>query len=150
MAGVWGADRVGVRLSPLGTFNGMSDSDPAATFGHAATELDRFGLAYLHLVEQFGGDPLTDGQRAVLARVRERWHGAYVANGAYDGEGAADAVARGWATAVAFGVPFIANPDLPLRLLRKVPLAQPDKETFYTGGQRGYVDYPPAALPKAA
>jgi N-ethylmaleimide reductase len=150
VAGVWGADRVGVRLSPLGTFNGMSDSDPAATFGHAAAELDRLGLAYLHLVEQFGEEPLSDADRAVLAAVRERWHGPYVANGSYDGAKAAEVVASGWATAVAFGVPFIANPDLPLRLLQRLPLAEADKATFYAGGQRGYVDYPAAGLREAA
>jgi N-ethylmaleimide reductase len=147
---VWGADRVGVRLSPLGTFNGMSDSDPATTFGHAVAELDRLGLAYLHLVEQFGDAALSDADRAVLAAVRERWHGPYIANGAYDGERAAEAVESGWATAVAFGVPFIANPDLPLRLLQGLPLAEADQETFYTGGHHGYIDYPAATLRQAA
>lgn len=149
VAGVWGADRVGVRLSPLGTFNGMSDSDPAATFGHAVSELDRLGLAYLHLVEQFG-EKLGEAQQRVLSSLRERWHGAYIANGAYDGAQAAEAVERGWATAVAFGVPFIANPDLPSRLLQRAALAEADKATFYTGGERGYIDYPPATLREAA
>ena len=145
---VWDADRVGVRLSPLGAFNGMSDSDPATTFGHAVAELDRLGLAYLHLVEQFGG-PLTGEQEAILRSIRKRWHGPYIANGAYDGPRAAVAVASGWATAVAFGVPFIANPDLPLRLLQGTPLAKANRETFYAGGRRGYVDYEPAALEAA-
>ena len=147
---VWGSDRVGVRLSPLGTFNGMSDRDPATTFGTAVELLDPMGLAYLHLVEQFGPKPPSEADRAVLREVRGRWHGAYVANGAYDGARAAEAVASGWATAVAFGVPFIANPDLPLRLLEGVDLTQADKATFYAGGRRGYVDYPPAALAEAA
>jgi N-ethylmaleimide reductase len=150
VAGVWGADRVGVRLSPLGTFNGMSDSDPATTFGLAVTALDRLGLAYLHLVEQFGAESLSDAEHAVLAAVRERWHGPYIANGAYNGERAAEAIEKGWATAVAFGVPFIANPDLPLRLLQGLPLAEADQGTFYTGGRHGYVDYPAAGLPQAA
>lgn len=149
VASVWGADRVGVRLSPLGTFNGMSDSDPVRTFGHAVAELDRLGLAYLHMVEQFG-EPLSDEDRAVLGAIRERWHGSYIANGGYDGERAAEAVANGWAAAVAFGVPFIANPDLPLRLLRGLPLAQADRATFYQGGERGYADYPAAEWREAA
>ena len=147
---VWGADRVGVRLSPLGTFNGMSDSDPAATFGHAVEALDRLGLAYLHLVEQFGPEPLTAEQHAILRRVRGRWHRFYVANGAYDGERAATAVASGWADAVAFGEPFIANPDLPRRLLEGAPLAEPDRRTYYGGDQRGYTDYPSLEEPRAA
>lgn len=150
VAEVWGADRVGVRLSPLGTFNGMSDSDPRATFGHAVAQLDRLGLAYLHLVEKFAGERGTDAEQAILAALRERWHGSYVANGAYDGERAAAAVRDGWADAVAFGVPFIANPDLPLRLRDRMPLAQADRETFYTGGERGYIDYPAASLNEAA
>jgi N-ethylmaleimide reductase len=141
---IWGADRVGVRLSPLGSFNGMSDSDPGTTFGAAVDALGGFGLAYLHLVEQMGG-PLPPEQQAVLKGIRERWHGPYVANGAYDAARGAQAVASGWATAVAYGVPFLANPDLPLRLLTEVPLNDPDKATFYGGDAKGYVDYPAAA-----
>ncbi|HEX6013810.1 MAG TPA: alkene reductase [Geminicoccaceae bacterium] len=147
---VWGADRVGVRLSPLGTFNGMSDSDPAATFGHAVEALDRLGLAYLHLVEQFGPEPLTAQQHAILRSIRGRWRGFYVANGAYDGERAAAVVASGWAGAVAFGEPFIANPDLPRRLLEGAPLAEPDRKTYYGGDQRGYTDYRSLEEPRAA
>jgi 2,4-dienoyl-CoA reductase-like NADH-dependent reductase (Old Yellow Enzyme family) len=141
---VWGADRVGVRLSPLGTFNGMSDGDPAGTFGTAVDALGGFGLAYLHLVEQMGG-PLTPEQHAVLKGIRGRWHGPYVANGAYDAARGAQAVASGWATSVAYGVPFLANPDLPLRLLTDAELNEADKATFYGGDAKGYVDYPAAA-----
>jgi N-ethylmaleimide reductase len=147
---VWGADRVGVRLSPLGSFNGMSDSDPAATFGEAVEALGGFGLAYLHLVEQFGPAPLTADELAVLRGIRARWHGPYVANGAYDAGRGAEAVASGWATAVAYGVPFLANPDLPLRYLTGGELNTPDKETFYGGDQKGYVDYPAEAEQRIA
>jgi N-ethylmaleimide reductase len=146
---VWGADRVGVRLSPLGTFNGMSDSDPATTFGTAVAALDGFGLAYLHLVEQFGA-PLSEADQAIIEGIRGRWHGAYIANGAYDAARGAAAVASGWATAVAYGVPFIANPDLPLRLLTGAELAASDEETYYAGDAKGYVDYPPIAEQRLA
>ena len=141
---VWGAERVGVRLSPLGDFNGMSDGDPAATFGAAVDGLDGFGLAYLHLVERMGG-PLAPEQQDILKSIRERWHGPYIANGAYDGVRGAEAVASGWATAVAYGVPYLANPDLPLRLLTGAELNEPDKATFYGGDAKGYVDYPAVA-----
>jgi N-ethylmaleimide reductase len=146
VAEVWGADRVGVRLSPLGSFNGMSDSDPAATFGHAAQALNRFGLAYLHMVEQFGA-PLSQEQQAVLKRIRERWDGPYLANGGYDAERGAAAIRSGWATAITYGKPFIGNPDLPLRFLAEAPLNEPDAKTFYGGDAHGYTDYPATALP---
>ena len=146
---VWGADRVGVRLSPFGTFNGMSDSDPARTFGTAIEALNGFGLAFLHLVERFGGT-LTQEQEEILGSLRRAWHGAYVANGGYGGATGAAAVASGHATAVAYGVPFIANPDLPLRLLTGAALAEADKATFYGGDAHGYVDYPAAAEERLA
>lgn len=135
-AKVWGEDRVGVRLSPFNSFNGMSDSDPRATFGHAVAQLDKLGLAYLHMVE--GAAP---EQQASLEAIRGRWSGTYIANAAYDGERAAAAIRNGWADAVAFGQPFIANPDLPLRLLAGAPLAAADSATFYGGDERGYTDY---------
>jgi N-ethylmaleimide reductase len=150
VAEVWGPERVGVRLSPLGTFNGMSDSDPAATFGHAVSALDRLGLAYLHMVEPFGPEPLSAEQKAILRSIRERWHGAYIANGAYDASRGAEALRSGWATAVSYGVPFIGNPDLPLRFLTGAALAEADRSTFYGGDARGYVDYPPIARAEAA
>jgi N-ethylmaleimide reductase len=147
---VWGAERVGVRLSPLGAFNGMADSDPATTFGAAVEALGGFDLAYLHLVEQIGPVPLTDAEHAVLRGIRERWHDPYIANGAYDAARGAEVVASGWATAVAYGVPFLANPDLPLRYLTGGELNAPDKATFYGGDAKGYVDYPADAEEQVA
>jgi N-ethylmaleimide reductase len=141
---VWGADRVGVRLSPLGSFNGMADSDPAATFGAAVEALGGFGLAYLHLVEQSGA-PLTAAEKVTLRSIRELWRGPYVANGDYDAARGAEAVASGWATAVAYGKLFLANPDLPLRYLAGSELNEPDQQTFYGGDAKGYVDYPVTA-----
>ncbi|MEW4568529.1 alkene reductase [Tautonia sp. JC769] len=143
VVGVWGPDRVGVRLSPNGTFNDMGDSDPAATFGVAARGLDGLGLAYLHLVEALPGD-VRHGATGRLdsAFFRPLFRKAIIANGGYD-RGRAEAVLRAEdADLVAFGVPFIANPDLPERLRIGAPLNTPDPSSFYGGDERGYTDYP--------
>lgn len=138
VADVWGGDRVGVRFSPGSAYNGMSDSDPAGTFGHAAAALNRFGLAYLHVVE-----PLSTAEEARVAPVvRRAFRGPLVLNGGYDRAAADAAIARGAADLVAFGTAFLANPDLPARLARDAPLNAPDRATFYGGGDRGYTDYP--------
>jgi N-ethylmaleimide reductase len=140
---VAGADRVGVRFSPLGS-NARLDSDPRSTFGHAAAELDRFGLAYLHVVDPV--DPshrmaAPDGAR-IAPLLRSRFRGPLIVNGGY-GRDTGDAVIRsGAADLVAFGIPFIANPDLVERFADGAPLNAPDPRTFYTGGATGYVDYP--------
>lgn len=138
VSGVWGPDRVGVRLSPLGTFNSMSDSDPGSHFGRIVAALNGLDLAYLHLVEEGPGPDAP----AIIARIRASWTGFYIANGGYDLARAATAVAGGHADAVAFGKPYVSNPDLPVRFRRNAPLAAPDAATFYAGGARGYVDYP--------
>jgi N-ethylmaleimide reductase len=138
--GVWGADRIGVRLSPLGNFNSMSDSDPASTFGHVAESLGRYGLAYLHVVE--GGHESADGPFD-WAELKRRFGGPYMANGSYDRVRAEAVLAEGRADLVSFATPYIANPDLAERLRLGVPLTQPDRATFYGGDARGYTDYPP-------
>lgn len=140
--GVWGADRVGVRLSPFGAFNDMADSDPVTTFGTAAAAMSELKLAYLHMVE--GTPAEQDGIRT----IRAKFDGFYVACGGYDRQRALDAVASGHADAVAFATLYISNPDLVERLRRNAPLAQPDRDTFYQGGAKGYADYP--SLPLAA
>jgi len=142
VAGVWGADRVGVRLSPVNSFNDISDTDPEATFGFVARELNRFGLAYLHVVEtdDMTGGSATDGYDT--RAVRDNFAGVYIANGGYDQDRAEEALASGAADLVAFGKPFIANPDLPERFRRGAPLNKADPETFYGGDARGYTDYP--------
>ena len=144
VTGVWGPDRVGVRLSPLNPFNSMTDSDPASHFGRAVAALNGLGLAYLHLVEP---GPGAEGQD-ILTRIRASWTGFYVANGGYTPDTAALALASGHADAIAFGKPFISNPDLTDRLRGNAPLTTPDVATFYMGGAKGYVDYP--ALSRAA
>jgi N-ethylmaleimide reductase len=137
VAGVWGADRVGVRLSPTGAFNTMSDSDPAATFGFAARALDRFGLAYLHVVEPVGSPaPL------VAPLLRAAFRGPFILNGGYNLETGNAALAAGEADLISFGVLFLSNPDLPERFAEGATLNPVDQGTFYQGGEKGYIDYP--------
>jgi N-ethylmaleimide reductase len=138
VADVWGGDRVGVRFSPTGAYNGMSDSDPAGTFGYAAHALNRFGLAYLHVTE-----PVDTPEAARVAPLlRQVFRGPLVLNGGYDRAAADAAIAAGAADLVAFGTAFLANPDLPARLAAGARLNTPDRATFYGGDARGYTDYP--------
>jgi N-ethylmaleimide reductase len=150
---VWGADRVGVRLAPSGTYGSMSDSDPAATFGYVASRLDRLGIAYLHVVEPRikGIEEIAKGQAPTAAQhLRQKFSRALIAAGGFTGESAAAIVAAGDADLVAFGRHFIANPDLPERLRRNLPLTRYDRSTFYGGDGRGYIDYPRAAVASVA
>jgi len=141
VTGVWGADRVGVRLSPINSFNSMSDSDPDATFGYAASRLSPYGLAYLHVVEaDFAGANST--QRYDREALRKAFDGVYIANGGYDRPRALQAIESGNADLVSFGAPYIANPDLVERFALDAPLNKPDPATFYGGDERGYLDYP--------
>ncbi len=142
---VFGADRVGIRLAPLSTVNDISDSNPEALFTHLVAELNRFRLAYLHLVEG-----ITRGPREVeggfdLAKLRRLFQGVYMANNGYTRELALAARQHNTADLIAFGRPFIANPDLVERLRRNAPLNTPDTETFYGGAEHGYLDYPALA-----
>jgi N-ethylmaleimide reductase len=141
---VWGGDRVGVRISPRGTFNSMHTSDREGTARYVAGALNRFNLAYLHVVEQLAGNGLDtpDAEPRLTPVIRELFQGPLVVNGGYDRETAEEAITRGAADAVAFGVPFLANPDLPERLREGAPLNEPDHATFYGGDGRGYTDYP--------
>jgi len=133
---VWGAERVGLRISPRGEFNDMRDSDPAALFGRVAMIAGRKGLAYLHVVEPVGTeDPLAPQLRAAFG-------GPLMLNGGFDGAAAAAALAAGDGDLVSFGAPFLANPDLPVRLRTGAPLNTPNRDTFYGGTAKGYTDYP--------
>ncbi len=138
VVGVWGAERVGVRLSPQGAFNDMNDSDPAATFGHAAAELGARKLAYLHLVEPIG----VNGAPPLGPLLRQRFGGPIILNGGYGRDSAAEALAAGAAELISFGAIYLANPDLPDRFAQSAPLNKPDPATFYTEGEKGYTDYP--------
>ncbi len=139
---VFPADRIGVRLSPLGQANDMSDSNPEATFSAAYRMLSDRKLAYLHAIEQFYGQDTVDEERALLKRLRALYDGVFVGNGAYDAKRARHAIAEGDADAITFGRPFIANPDLPERFRLGAELNEPDQEKFYGGGREGYTDYP--------
>jgi N-ethylmaleimide reductase len=139
---VWGPERVGVRLSPLNPFNDIADSTPAETFGYAIDQLNRLQLAFLDLVEQLPQDDTKGGARLDARYFRRSWGQALAANRGYDAERANALLAEGAADLVAFGVPFLANPDLPERFRRGAPLNQPDRSTFYGGSDAGYTDYP--------
>ena len=139
---VWGAGRVGVRLSPSGTFNDMHDSDPLATFGYAAEALNRFGLAYLHLIEVVEADLRHGGTEVPTSYLRDRFTGTLIVNGGYDLDKSNAVLSSHKADLVAFGTLFIANPDLPQRFALNAPLNPADPSTFYGGGEKGYIDYP--------
>ena len=142
VAGAWSADRVGVRLSPTGNYNDMADSDPAATFGTAAREINRFGLAYLHVTEALPGSPMHVPLPPVAPTLRLAFRGPMIVNGGYDAATADAAIGKGEADLVAFGVPFLANPDFVARARTGAPLNQPDYTTLYTQTDKGYLDYP--------
>lgn len=142
---VWGGDRVGVRISPLSKFGDIWDSNPQVLFTHVVEQLNRFNLAYLHVIE---GD--TGGDRDVpngfdLQILRTLFNGAYMANNGYDADLADQRVTAKQADLVAFGRLFLANPDLVARIRLGAPMNALDQATMYGGGAHGYVDYPTLA-----
>jgi N-ethylmaleimide reductase len=153
---VFGPGRVGVRLSPSGTFGDVRDSDPRGTFGYLVTELGRRyggGLAYIHVMEAMRGDGTDEGKPIPgyapipAAFFRPMFKGALVTNSGFTFEKSQTYLREGWADAVAFGTAFIANPDLPARFAamargQSVPLNEPNPATFYSPGPEGYTDYP--------
>jgi N-ethylmaleimide reductase len=142
VAGVFGASRVGYKLSPYFPGYSMSDSNPIATFTYIAKELGKRGIGYLHVSEAIAGPMKVDGTVRVTPLIRDVFDGTMIVNGGYDAATAEAAIARGEADLVAFGVPFIANPDLPLRYRKQAALNAPDMATFYAGEAKGYTDYP--------
>jgi N-ethylmaleimide reductase len=141
VTGAWDADHIGVRVSPVGPFNGLDDPESAEMGLHVATELAARGIAFLHLSEPdwAGGPPLDQEFRAQL---RSAFPGVIVGAGSYDVEKAEPLISAGLIDAVAFGRSFIANPDLPVRLAKGLPLNEPVPATFYGGDAEGYTDYP--------
>ncbi|MDI1231694.1 MAG: alkene reductase [Methylobacter sp.] len=136
---VWGAHRVGVRVSPENSFNDIKDSQPQQTFNAVAKSLSDYPLAYLHVLE---GDMLSGERQMDYQALRNCFTGFYMANNGYDLESGNSAIEQNHADMVAFGKLFIANPDLPVRFAKNLPLNTPDQATFYGGDERGYTDYP--------
>jgi N-ethylmaleimide reductase len=144
---VWGANRVGVRLSPYGIANGSGEADPMPLYTHAIGMLDQLGLAYLHFIEprsSGAGRAEVNWQNvpSAMELFRPLWRGVLISAGGFTGETAEAAVAQGHADAIAFGRIFISNPDLPRRLRHGFPLTPYNRATFYGGEAAGYTDYP--------
>ena len=143
VAAAIGADRTAIRLSPNGASQGVKDSDPPSVYIPAARELDRIGIAFLELRE-LGPDGTfgRSDQPKVSPLVRDVFRRPLVLNQDFTAASAAAAIATGPADAIAFGRPFISNPDLPVRIERGAPWALDDQATWYSQGPEGYVDYP--------
>ena len=143
---VWGKDRVGVRLSPFGTFLDMGDSDPVALFTYVMERLSERGVAYVHVVQPHAENAGAGGVQSELVNTaktfRAAFKGVFLSAGGYTAETANEMIGAGWADAIAFGRLFISNPDLPERLETKSSLNAYDRSTFYGGTEKGYTDYP--------
>jgi len=141
---VLGQGRVGVRISPGNPFNDIYDSNSEAIFSHVAEGLNRFPLAYLHVVEMDLANPadFCGALNPITKKLRRIYIGTYMTNGGYDRDGAERVLEAGGADLVSFGRLFLANPDLPERFKKNGPLNEPDLATFYGGDETGYTDYP--------
>lgn len=139
---VWGADRVGLRISPLNSYNSMLDSDPVAITTYIAQQCGTRGIAYLHVMR---ADFLQAQQGDVLPPARQHFKGVLISNMGYTSDEAEAAITEGKIDAVAFGTSFLANPDLPARIAAKGPLNAPNPAKFYSPGPEGYTDYPAMA-----
>lgn len=136
---VWGADRVGLRISPLNSYNSMIDSDPVGVTTYIAQQCSTRGIAYLHVMR---ADFFQAQQGDVMTPARQHFKGVLIGNMGYTADEAEQAMSEGKIDAVAFGVPFLANPDLPARIAAKAPLNAPNAARFYSPGPEGYTDYP--------
>lgn len=140
---VWDGGHVGVRISPTGSFNDMTDDNPLETFSVAVERLNSYGLGYLHVVETAQNSKgSSEVDLAMSAHLRTLWKGLYVVNGGYDRFRGEEVLRTGHADAVAYGRAFLANPDLPRRLQLGAALNEPDPTTFYGGEAAGYTSYP--------
>jgi N-ethylmaleimide reductase len=142
---VWGADRVGVRISPAGEWGGISDSNPEATFSHVARVLDAYGIAYLHVIEPRikGDDTLHEGHPPIATKyLRPHFSGPIIAAGGFDRDSANAIIESGDADLVAFGRHFSSNPDLPYRLQHDLPLTPYVRAAFWGGTEKDYSDFP--------
>jgi N-ethylmaleimide reductase len=136
-----GAERTGIRISPVTPANDTTDSNPQPLFDYITDQLSALKLVYIHVVEGATGGP-RDIAPFDYASLRRRFKGTYMANNGYEFELANKVLAANAADLIAFGKPFLANPDLVERLKKGAPLNEPDKATFYGGGAKGYTDYP--------
>jgi N-ethylmaleimide reductase len=144
---VWGPDRVGVRLSPLGKLNDISDAEPEVTFGTIAEALSQYRFAYLHIVNPAAaaiekGEPPDAASERILTLIRKKYRGTLIMAGGFDRDTAETWLEQGKADLIAFGRKFIANPDLPDRFRTHAALNPDDPTTYYGGGAKGYTDYP--------
>ncbi|MBD2311879.1 alkene reductase [Desertifilum sp. FACHB-1129] len=142
---VWGSDRVGIRLSPSGEFNDMNDSNREATFSYVVKALNRFNLAYLHLVEpRVAGNETVEGDVSGFPSsfFRPLYNNTIISAGGHDRETGNATLEAGDAELIAYGRWFISNPDLPKRFELNAPLTPYDRDTFYGGTEKGYTDYP--------
>jgi N-ethylmaleimide reductase len=150
VSGIFGPERVGVRLSPLGTFNDIGDEHPELTFGHIADRLNDFNLAYLHVINPAAAavekklPPPPEAMRMVDL-IRNKYRGLLILAGGFDHDTAEEWLEQGKADLIAFGRKFLANPDLPERFRQRAELNPDDPSTYYGGGPRGYTDYPTLA-----
>jgi len=146
-----GAGKVGVRFSPTNAVFGISDSNPKAIFTYAARQLSKRNLAYLHVLEPAldSGSPMSVGLPTVARALREEYEGLIILNGSLSNETGHSALASNTADAIAFGIPFISNPDLVERFKNNITLTEANPDTFYSGGAEGYVDYAPVELETA-
>ena len=145
VAAAIGWARTALRLSPLNQNNGAVHTDPLGTYGYLIGRLSGKGLAYLHLMEGDAHKTPPGLPLEMAAYFRPAYQGTLIASGGLTRDSAEQMLAQGTADLVAFGAPFIANPDLPARFRLGAPLAEPDRHTYYTGGSRGYIDYPALA-----
>jgi len=139
---VWGSDRVGIRISPLTTFSDIGDSNPEPLYDSLIAQLNPFNLAYLHVIEGDTGGERHPSGGFDLQKLHRAFNGLFMANNNYTLDLALKARAENLADLVCFGRPFISNPDLVERLKTGAPLNEPDHDTFYAGGEKGYIDYP--------
>ncbi|NNJ27268.1 alkene reductase [Alienimonas chondri] len=140
---VWGKGRVGIRVSPLGSFNDMADSNPLPLYTHLFGELQARGIAFLEIVGAIHGDDIDDDLlQKINAAGREAFSGTLALNGGYEGDDARTALREGQCDAITFGTTFLANPDLPKRLKEGADLNESNPATWYSRGPEGYVDYP--------
>ncbi len=139
VSSVWSTDRLGVRLTPENSFNSMSDSNPQSHFEYFSKQLSSRNLAYLHILE---GDMMSKDAQVDYQSIRANFSNAYIANNGYDLEMAQKVIGKDNSILVAFGIPFLSNPDLVFRYQESLPLNEVDTTTFYGGDEVGYTDYP--------